>query len=218
MTNIAIMSVSSLIMIFGQLAYSKHSVHEDPSWRGDRFPVNEEVSRDLFLDWCRASSCDENMKRHLIYLLISSSLQDECVHLSRMMIHFNCYLIVKKKTTVVKSETCGQARFFWDSRLDEFLCHLIFKVSCSLAPYDVKIGYDLRILLTSTESERSGSQIRIRWLRCERVRQQNISRQIWSYRVESRDVPVDVLHLRCVSFESKIKKERESESHVHCQI
>ena len=99
-----------------------------------------------------------------------------------------------------------------DRRLEEFLCHLIFKVSCSLAPYVVKIGCDIRILLWRLErvKDQEGHQPRIWGSRCERVGQQNISRQITheSVRIElSSGTTLSMIYTwDAVSFESKNKR------------
>ena len=123
-----------------------------------------------FMRWQYEASLDISLDIIVFTWRMRSSLEND----DALQFIFNC----KKSTTAVTSETCDQVRFFWDRGREEFLCHLIFKVSCSVALYIVKIGCDIRILLMRTERKWSGHQSRIRWSRCERVRQQNISRQI----------------------------------------
>ena len=57
--------------IFDQVAYLETlSAWGSISTRRIDFVVNEDVTRDLFLDWCRASLCDDKMKRRLICILV----------------------------------------------------------------------------------------------------------------------------------------------------
>ena len=57
--------------IFDQLTYLETpSAWGSISTRRIDFVVNEDVTRDLFLDWCRASLCDDKMKHHLICILV----------------------------------------------------------------------------------------------------------------------------------------------------
>ena len=114
--------------------------------------------------------------------------------------------------TEVRPGTCVKVRSFRDRRLDELLCELIFKVTCSLASYVVKIRFDIRILLKSRESTRSVHQFRIRWSKYERVRQQNISRQInhEAVRIEfSHDTTLSMIYIWNVVLSNRPKKRNE---------
>ena len=178
--NIAIMTVSLLNMIPSvNWRTWKHSVHEDRSRRVGSISslmkmwhvicvLTDVVQVYTMTTW--------SVTWYMSWFIVCTR---GCIHPQRMMTHFNCYQIVKNvSTTEVRPGTCGQVRSFWDRRLDEILCGLIFKVSCSLVPYVVKIRFDIRILLMSRENTRSGPQPRIRYSRYEYVRQQKISRQI----------------------------------------
>ena len=140
MTKITIMSVILLDMISSiKLAYLQtFSTWGSISTMRIDLYIDENVSCDLFLDWCRASLSDDNVKsleKSLDIIVFTGWIRPSVVDDDVLQLFFDCKKCV---TTVVRSGTWEQARSFWHRRLDEVLLSLIFRVSCNLFPYVIK--------------------------------------------------------------------------------